>query len=345
MTRRLPLLDRIAIPEPCSAGWDTMTGDGAARFCGSCSREVHDLSAMTRRQAEGKVRRSGGRLCIHLTRDAGGKTRTVAVPTRVTPRAIPTVTPPPPLPDWIAHPSTAIRASRAAIGALAMALLATPSTRAQNAPPAANTAAAGDVQVDGVEVLNVSDGMMVTSEVSKAHCYLWKYTAQTDDETAEEIEEKPEPPLLTAIDAGDDELKEALDAGASANERFEFGRTPLMHAADDEDLVRLLIEHGADPTLRDDAGATALHYAALSDDSATVFALCRAGANPDASDFDGVTPLILAAWEGNEDAVTALLAAGASVHARDSKGRTAIELARDGEYETVIEILEVAGAR
>src|SRR5690348_11198318 len=50
--RRLPLLDRIQIASPCEASWDAMNGDDRVRFCGLCEKNVYNLSAMTRDEAE-----------------------------------------------------------------------------------------------------------------------------------------------------------------------------------------------------------------------------------------------------------------------------------------------------
>lgn len=49
---RLPLLDRLAIKTPCKASWNDMEGDDRVRFCCACSKNVHDISAMTEDEAE-----------------------------------------------------------------------------------------------------------------------------------------------------------------------------------------------------------------------------------------------------------------------------------------------------
>lgn len=54
-----------------------------------------------------------------------------------------------------------------------------------------------------------------------------------------------------------------LNAGAAVNERQSGGFTALMAAAQnaDTDLLRLLLAHGADPSIRDDQGRTAADIA------------------------------------------------------------------------------------
>jgi hypothetical protein len=39
--------DEAQIQSPCTADWDAMTGDDTRRHCGSCNKDVHNLSAMT----------------------------------------------------------------------------------------------------------------------------------------------------------------------------------------------------------------------------------------------------------------------------------------------------------
>jgi hypothetical protein len=38
--------------KPCDARWDEMVGDDRVRHCGSCARDVYDVSAMCEREAE-----------------------------------------------------------------------------------------------------------------------------------------------------------------------------------------------------------------------------------------------------------------------------------------------------
>jgi hypothetical protein len=45
--RRLPVLPRIEIASPCDARWEDMRGSDTVRRCAACSKDVHDLSAMT----------------------------------------------------------------------------------------------------------------------------------------------------------------------------------------------------------------------------------------------------------------------------------------------------------
>ncbi|MGA9773559.1 MAG: TonB family protein [Blastocatellia bacterium] len=76
-----PPLEKIKIAAPCNAEWRWMYGNDRVRFCGQCSRNVYNLSAMTRQQAEDLILRTEGRLCVRFYRRADGTilTRNCAV--------------------------------------------------------------------------------------------------------------------------------------------------------------------------------------------------------------------------------------------------------------------------
>ena len=59
----LPLLESVHIASPCSARWEDMTGDDRTRFCQHCQKNVFNLSAMSRAEAEQLVREKEGKFC------------------------------------------------------------------------------------------------------------------------------------------------------------------------------------------------------------------------------------------------------------------------------------------
>ena len=81
MSRKETILDRILIPSPCPAEWDSMTGNRRQRFCQECNKTVYNLSAMTREEAEALVARFAGRLCARVERDTSGVTISEAMRT------------------------------------------------------------------------------------------------------------------------------------------------------------------------------------------------------------------------------------------------------------------------
>ena len=77
----LPLaLDQVRIASPCSARWDDMVGDDQVRFCGHCEKNVYNLSAMTREQAEALLREREGDVCARLYRRSDGTVITADCP-------------------------------------------------------------------------------------------------------------------------------------------------------------------------------------------------------------------------------------------------------------------------
>ena len=65
-------LDSIRVASPCSADWNAMPGDERVRFCGSCQKNVYDLSAMTRPEAQALIFATEGNLCAQFYRRADG---------------------------------------------------------------------------------------------------------------------------------------------------------------------------------------------------------------------------------------------------------------------------------
>jgi len=129
------------------------------------------------------------------------------------------------------------------------------------------------------------------------------------------------------------------------NRRGPGGSTPLMYAAlyGDADSVRLLLNHGADPNIRNDAGATALMWAV--EDPEKIRLLMRHGTNVNARSADGQTPLIIAAGRyGAGAAVKLLLEGGANPSDKASGGGTPLNAAALAADDVVIQMLIDHGA-
>ena len=76
-------LNNLTIPTPCSADWNSMIGNDQVRFCEHCNLDVHNLSLMTRNQAQRLVARSNGRLCVRYHCDPEGGPRTLPIPQKL----------------------------------------------------------------------------------------------------------------------------------------------------------------------------------------------------------------------------------------------------------------------
>jgi ankyrin repeat protein len=136
-------------------------------------------------------------------------------------------------------------------------------------------------------------------------------------------------------------VKVLLDAGGDVNAKVpETGDTPLTlplyYAYDSTQIIRCLLDKGADPNAANKYGRSALMLATFRKPRSVIEALLRAGADVNARDLKGNTALMEAADNNNLEAVEVLLAAHADASIKNSKGDTALSIAsREGHTEIV----------
>jgi ankyrin repeat protein len=114
---------------------------------------------------------------------------------------------------------------------------------------------------------------------------------------------------------------------------------------DDAELVRRLLEAGAQVGVANDYGATPMSEAAVVADVAVLGALLDAGADVDSANADGQTALMVVARGGNTAALKLLIERGADVNARElRKGQTALMWAVAQGHAEVVDLLLANGA-
>ena len=120
------------------------------------------------------------------------------------------------------------------------------------------------------------------------------------------------------------------------------GALHIVVRRNDPTYVRFLLEHGADPNIRDSGGVTPLMLAVTQNAPACVAALLAHHADPDVANDNGETPLIRAVQLRNLDLVRTLLKAGADPDQADHlAGLSARDYARnDTRSPALLEAIE-----
>jgi ankyrin repeat protein len=158
--------------------------------------------------------------------------------------------------------------------------------------------------------------------------------------------------LGAAAALDEDTLAEILAANPDINARGNDGKTALMALQHDDQtepdqlarngprqvaIARRLLALGADATLRDRSGDTALYYIT---EPELVRLLVKSGAPLETRNEFGDTPLLAV---GTDDAVVALLEAGADPRAVSDGGETVFKTATDRKWVHTLAFLAVHG--
>ena len=136
-----------------------------------------------------------------------------------------------------------------------------------------------------------------------------------------------------------------LNAGADPNVVGRNGVTPLHMAAlwGHIGITKLLLERGALPNLASFYGETPLLCAVINGFEEVIKLLLDGGADPNITNIMRDTPLIQAVLRGKENLVKLLMERGADRNMADERGNTALSFARAKGYQGIVNILTNQG--
>jgi len=134
-----------------------------------------------------------------------------------------------------------------------------------------------------------------------------------------------------------------LEKGANINLQDRFGCTILYHAVlHDLKTIEMLLQKGANPNLQSKEGDTALHLAVKKNKLNIVELLLQRSADPNLQNQNGDTALHIAVETGRSSIVEMLLKKNIDFNLQDNKGETALDIATLFKYTEIIKMLNDA---
>jgi ankyrin repeat protein len=340
-----------------------MRGNDRVRFCSHCNLSVHNLSAMTQREALRLVANSKGRLCVRYYRQPERSIQTASLPQQL-------------------HQITR-RTSRIAAGAFTAALSLSMNAVART-PASSDEPLAASYRMAAREGTFLREtqggsaslsGTILDSQgavVPGARIKLINQATQSEQEAVSNDEGiyrfdsvepggyalKVDAQGFTGLDMGEIVLQPGEDAHNDA--RLPLGMImmgdiaiaepvePLVKAAHENNLaaVKKLLASGADVDVVDKAiDSTALAQATANNNLAIMRVLLHAGADINRRNRNGETALMYLSGQAGTDTVRDLIKAGADLEVKDDDGETALmAAARQGNTGSLRALIE-AGAQ
>jgi len=346
-----------------------MSGNDQVRFCEHCSLHVHNLSLMTRNQAERLVARANGRLCVRYHQDAAGRPATL------------------PVGQKLHHIGR--RMSRLAAGAFTATLSVTSAvaqgsasfqsdnsnapSATQNGRWALGSSIAGTVTDQNGAVIpgatisvsnkefNVTlygstgfDGQFKIDSL-RAGVYQLRIEAPgfaADDTEGVYVQANGEARVDRTLKVASIEETVDVESGTVVEQSFAGSvsfvapENPFVRAAQEDDLEALTaLIAGMDVNLRDTrSGTTALEHAVRNANREMVQLLLYSGANVNAKNAAGETVLMMLDGDATSDLVWDLINAGANVNLKDEEGNTALMRAATSNNLETLKALIDSGA-
>jgi ankyrin repeat protein len=153
--------------------------------------------------------------------------------------------------------------------------------------------------------------------------------------------------LTTAVRNGHlDLVRLLLERGAEVNQANGYGATALDYAVGrgHEEIVSILVSSGADPSRKGYRDKTALMSASMGGHVAVIRLLLRSMEDRglDERDSYGITALCYACFEGHADVLRALLLAGADRTIASNIGTTPLHIALERRHHECVALLQVS---
>lgn len=353
--KHLTMFDRTTVKTPCDAAWEEMTGSDEVRFCRHCAKNVHNISAMTRKEAKKLVAASNGKICIRYARKPDGKIQTQ--PTRF-------------------HQIT--RQTGIAAGILVTSLSVSSVVYAQGrAVKAKPQTSVQQTSTDNRKTDNPTSQISFTvydqmgATVSHAQVMLINQTTKKEfviNANEEGVARFGIIPFgryeIRAHSRGFQdltgriiEIQNAIEPNINVTLLIGFVGSvvtvdsyelPMLQAIaqGDVEAIKQLIASGANVNAKDKGfnNGTALHVAVESGNLEIVQMLIDAGANVNVKNKSEQTPLLMIDEDATPEIVRLLIARGADVNAQNDEGETALMLASDENKIEIVRILLEAGA-
>jgi len=155
----------------------------------------------------------------------------------------------------------------------------------------------------------------------------------------------PTKPLILAVEFGKENLVRALlDEGADIETKDSQGTTPLIKAAEAsrKEETKILLWKKANINATNNKGETPLIAAIKSGSEEIASLLLASGVDMECKDHDGETPLMIAAKMGLLDVVKEMVQRGVVTEEGYAKGYTPIEVAHRNGHTKVVEVLQMA---
>ena len=361
MSQSARSFDRLFIPAPCDADWDSMIGNSRVRFCKHCNLHVTNLSAITRPEAMRLVAQSEGRLCLRFEQRSDG-----SVITKQSPPTLHQIGRRVSLLAAGAFGATLSLASAVPAQVSSRPREATGTTENQLSPQKQKAADAGGkfqgtifdssgeavVPNAIVRLVNTTTGVELTAMSLERGEYTFENVALGTYNLTVNA------PGFVRYDLPDISVRE--DVAQTQNVQLQTGgrvmmgvvaisqpRDPLVRAAWKNDIaaVAQLLSTALEVDKSDEAtNTTALTYAVENNNREMIRLLLASGANINATNRQGETSLMHLRAVTDIDLVRDLIAAGADVNARTESGDTPLMRAAEHCTFAVVKELIDAGA-